>query len=259
MKAYFTLNSKNNNAMNFIKSSLIVSSFFSILFSLVVSILFAGFNISFEELGILLVKSQAVCWLFLVTINLMLTIPVWVFKKINAIQFISLERKQLDFKIIPVIIVSIVLLYSCNGQPLAGISKDLNTGMVTTYSKIKPGQTVIAMNEEKIGHTKIPLGEKFVVINEEVKGLSVKDNKVSIGCSLMITDNKGTELLNEADLFKDGAGIYDKENANYLKCTVSTGKPMNIDQEYKVAIKFWDKFGEGTIENKFTITIIDVP
>src|SRR5687768_13637407 len=32
----------------------------------------------------------------------------------------------------------IILLFSCNGQPLVGVSTDMNTGMVTTYSKIKP-------------------------------------------------------------------------------------------------------------------------
>lgn len=155
------------------------------------------------------------------------------------------------------IFISAIMLISCNGQPLAGISKDLNTGIVTTYSKIKPENTVIVMNEEKLGHTHIPLGEKFVVINEEVKGLVVKNEKVSIGCSLLITDNNEMELLNVADLFKNDEGIYDRKDAEFLKCTVSTGKPMDSGKEYNVKIKFWDKYGGGTIENKLSIKIID--
>ena len=131
--------------------------------------------------------------------------------------------------------------------------------MVTTYSKLKPEESVLVMNEEKLGHTQIPLGEKFVVINNKVKGLIVKNNKVSIGCSLKIIDGSGKALLDEADLFKDDAGVYDEKDAEYLKCTVSTGKPMEWDKEYKVAVKFWDKYGTGSIENKFTISIIDVP
>ena len=115
------------------------------------------------------------------------------------------------------------------------------------------------MNEEKLGHTQIPLGEKFVVINEKVQGLVVKDNKISIGCSLLITDSQWKELLNEPDLFKNGGGIYDQKDAEYLKCTVSTGKPMDYDKEYKVAVKFWDKYGSGSIENKLSISIIDIP
>ncbi|MBC7886410.1 MAG: hypothetical protein H7Z13_00870 [Ferruginibacter sp.] len=177
----------------------------------------------------------------------------------GAIQFNIADKIQLVFKKISVLFIPALLLYACNGQPLAGISKDLNTGMVTSYSKIKPANTVIIMNEEKLGHTQIPLGEKFVVVNENVKGLVVKNDKISIGCSLRITDSKGNELLNEADLFKNNAGIYNKEDAEYLKCTVNTGKPMDFDQEYKVAVKFWDKYGSGTIENSFTISIIDIP
>jgi hypothetical protein len=150
-------------------------------------------------------------------------------------------------------------LLACNGQPLVGVNKDLSTGMVTTYSKLKPEETILVMNEEKLGHTQIPLGEKFVVINNKVKGLVVKENKVSIGCSLIISDTNGKELMHEEDLFKDNGGIYNEKDAEYLRCTVSTGKPMEYDKTYNVAVKFWDKYGSGSIENKFSIEIIDLP
>ncbi len=152
-----------------------------------------------------------------------------------------------------------ILLYACNGQPMVGVSKDLNTGMTTTYSKIKPDESVLVMNEEKLGHTQIPLGEKFIVVNQNVKGLVVKDKKISIGCSLTISAMDGTELLKEADLFQGNSGIYNEKDAEYLKCTVSTGKPMEYDKKYNVVVKFWDKYGPGSIENKVAIEIIDVP
>ena len=44
-----------------------------------------------------------------------------------------------------------------------------------------------------------------------------------------------------------------------MKCTVNTGKPMEFEKEYKVIVKFWDKYGTGTIENKFSVTMIDTP
>ena len=47
------------------------------------------------------------------------------------------------------------------------------------------------MNEEKLGHSQIPLGEKFVVVNSNVQGLVVKDNKISVECSLIIPDLDG--------------------------------------------------------------------
>ncbi len=150
-------------------------------------------------------------------------------------------------------------LLACSGQPMVGVNKDMNTGMVTTYSKLKPEETVLVMNEEKLGHTQIPLGENFVVINNKVKGLVVKDNKVSIGCSLVISDSNGKELMHEEDLFKDNGGIYNEKDAEHLRCTVSTGKPMEYEKSYNVAVRFWDKYGSGSIENKFSIEIIDLP
>ena len=153
----------------------------------------------------------------------------------------------------------ITLLFSCNSQPLVGVSTDINTGMVTTYSKIKPEEAVLIMNEEKLGHSQIPLGEKFVVVNSNVQGLVVKDNKISVGCSLIISDLDGKELLHEEDLFKDNSGIFEEKDAEYLKCTVSTGKPMEYDKYYNVAVRFWDKYGSGSIDNKIRIEIIDIP
>src|SRR5688572_21549182 len=153
----------------------------------------------------------------------------------------------------------IILLFSCNGQPLVGVSKDINTGMVTTYSKIKPEEAVLVMNEEKLGHSQIPLGEKFVVVNSKVQGLVVKDNKISVGCSLIISDLDGKELLHEEDLFKNNSGVFNEKDAEYLKCTVSTGKPMEYDKHYNVAVRFWDKYGSGSIDNKIRIEIIDIP
>jgi hypothetical protein len=40
---------------------------------------------------------------------------------------------------------------------------------------------------------------------------------------------------------------------------VSTGKPMQWEEKYDVAVTFWDKFGDGKIENKVTIRSIDIP
>jgi len=44
-----------------------------------------------------------------------------------------------------------------------------------------------------------------------------------------------------------------------LKCTVSTGESMKWEEKYNVAVNFWDKNGNGKIENKVTIRMIDLP
>ncbi len=150
-----------------------------------------------------------------------------------------------------------VLLYSCEFST-SGVHKNLNTGMLTNYSGLSTTESKIVMNEEVLGHTDIPLGESFIIINENVKGLAVKDGKVSVGCSLLITHKEAGEVLSVADLF-EGRDVFDPKEARLLQCTVNTGKPMDWDQAYDVKVKFWDKYGKGTIENKVTIRIIDIP
>jgi hypothetical protein len=133
-----------------------------------------------------------------------------------------------------------------------------STGMTATYRNMEAEGIKLVMNDEALGHTDIPLGEKFYIINEGVKGLQIKDGKVSVGCSLQITDEKGTVLMNEADLFA-GNDVFKKEDATFLRCAVGTGRPMDWDKQYFVKAKFWDKYGDGFIENSVRINIIDIP
>lgn len=150
-----------------------------------------------------------------------------------------------------------MLFLSC-GMESSGFSKNANTGMLTTYKNLEVGGTKIFMNEEELNHVDIPLGESFIIRNENVKGLTEKDGKVSVGCSLLIQDKNGKILLSEPDLFK-GQDLFDKEQTNFLYCTVNTGSPMQWEETYDVTVVFTDKYGKGTIENKVKIRMIDVP
>lgn len=153
-----------------------------------------------------------------------------------------------------------VILFSCNGSVggSAGIKKDFGTGLVSTYKNLEPEKVFLVMNDEVLNHTDIPIGETFFLINDNVKGLKEKDGKVSVGCSLKITDQKGKVLLDEKDLFK-GEDVLKKEDAKMLRCTITTGDPMQWEEKYDVLVKFWDKYGDGSIENKVTIRAIDIP
>ncbi|RYD74816.1 MAG: hypothetical protein EOP53_17580 [Sphingobacteriales bacterium] len=157
-------------------------------------------------------------------------------------------------------LVCIIFLSACNGSVggSAGIKKDLNTGLSSSYKNMEPQKVYLLMNGETLNHVDIPIGEKFYVINDNVKGLTEKDGKVSVGCSLKITDKKGKVLLDEADLFK-GEDIFHRDSATVLRCAVTTGNPMQWDEKYDVDVRFWDKYGDGSIENKVTIKAIDIP
>ena len=156
------------------------------------------------------------------------------------------------------IVVLCSMLYACNGQSASGIMKDLNTGLVASYKTMQPEKVSLIMHDEVLNHTDIPIGESFLLVNENVNGLTEKEGKVSIGCSLVITDKNGLRLLDEKDLFR-GHDIYEKNNARTLRCTVNTGKPMNWEEKYDVVATFWDKYGRGSITNKVTIKTIDIP
>lgn len=147
---------------------------------------------------------------------------------------------------------------NCNSKISVGVKKDFSTGMTTQFNGISVEDSKIIMNNEILNHTDIPIGESFVIINDGVNGLTVKDDKVAVGCSLEIKDENGKVLLSEPDLFKDAAP-FDKEAVKQLRCAVNTGSPMQWEERYTIKTVFTDKYGAGRIENEVTIRMIDVP
>jgi hypothetical protein len=156
------------------------------------------------------------------------------------------------------LLISMIGLNACQAPVNVGIKKDFNTGLSSSYSGMEPEKILLVMNDEVLNHTDIPLGEDFLLVNDGIKGLQVKNGKVMVGCSLKISDEKGKILMDEKDLFA-GHDIFDEKDAKMLKCTVGTGKPMEWEEKYNVSVTFWDKIGTGKIENKVTIRCIDIP
>lgn len=132
------------------------------------------------------------------------------------------------------------------------------TGLKASYRNLEASGVRLVMNEEVLNHTDIPIGEKFYIVNEGVKGLSVREGKVSVGCSLLITDEQGKSVLEVADLFS-GNDVFNEKEVDYLRCGVSTGLPMESENHYHVKAKFWDKYGDGYLENTVTFRAIDMP
>lgn len=146
-------------------------------------------------------------------------------------------------------------LVACGANAVVkGIMKDGSTGITTIYSGLQPEETLLVMNGEEIHHTDIPLGESFALISKGVKGFTERAGRLAVGCALTITDSSGAVLLQEADLFTKEES-FAAEEARYLKCIINTGKPMQWDQHYKVQVRFWDKWGRGSITNEVKILI----
>lgn len=158
--------------------------------------------------------------------------------------------------LLPLIAMLLLALSSCKQKLQVGIKKDLSTGITTQYKNLLPEDVLLVMNGEVINHHIVPLGQDFTLINKNVNGFEVRDEKISVGCSLKITDEAGKLILDEHDLFANKP-IFNAADAGLLKCNVSTGRPMEWQKQYKVSIRFWDKFGDGQIENTLVIDIMD--
>lgn len=174
------------------------------------------------------------------------------------LSFLSIQR--LLFRSVNALMVILILTCtsSCSFKKSSGIKKDLNTGLTTSFVNMEPSSAWLEMNNEVLNHTDIPLGNSFLLINENVSDMQVKDGRISAGCSLKISEDNGKVLLEEKDLFA-GNDVFAKEDNTRLKCTINTGSPMEPEKKYLIQVIFWDKYGDGKIVNECTVKSIDHP
>lgn len=255
-KHFFDLIGKKfQNSLHILKAIIFFCNLAAITIYLLVRTLFHDYYIQMSEESEIILKT--------LLIGSLLGVALYILYFLTEIAEVLLNNKTafvLPGKVLTCGLVLFVLLSlaSCNGQVSVGIKKDLTTGLTAKYSNLEPEKLLLVMNDEILNHTDIPLGESFMLVNDNVKGLKEKDGKVSVGCSLVITDKNGKELLNEPDLLKGEAGVFSKD-ITYLKCTVNTGEPMQWEETYAVNVVFWDKNGTGKIENTVNIKAIDMP
>jgi hypothetical protein len=247
---------KQKHTTIFLTCSFFVSLAIAAIFCSVALVAMIGKQMPMDELPLLFIQTTIITWLYIVLLRYLFEPIVWLVEKCKNLSF---KWLQAWLSKTALGLLAVAIFSGSNAQTTQVVNKDAKTGITTTYSGLKAGKTTLVMNGEELNHTDIPLGESFVLVNSNVTGLTVKDGKVSIGCSLQITDNKGKILMNQTDLFKETGGVYENDKARQLKCTVNTGKPMDWDQTYTVKIKFWDKNGKASISHLFKINTIDIP
>ena len=133
-----------------------------------------------------------------------------------------------------------IILFSC--QYSKGVKKDLKTGLSTTYN----GFTLqdIYLTDEKdnrLNDNQILLGSKLAVVATGVDYFTEKDGKVFPGCTILLTDKAGKEILNLPDAFaemKEGTIIAE---AKTLQASLNTGDPMLVGETYHLSVRFFDK------------------
>ncbi len=255
-KILFSKKLTKQDHLNILKSLLIFTNTIAFLLYAFLRLLFISTPIELSDDVIAIFKTLMVGTSAALSISAILLVTEFIDRMLSQRKFSPYPA--LKYAGVAILTIVIFFLSSCKTQMISGVHKDLNTGMLTTYENLETQKTVLVMNNEVLNHTDIPLGENFALINDDVKGLVEKDGMVSAGCKLVITDKNGNQVLNEPDLFK-GEDVFLKEKAKSLKCTISTGKPMDWDESYYVAVTFWDKYGNGKIENNFSVRMIDIP
>lgn len=240
----------------FIKETFLFGAIVALVVFAWVRALFFEVPFSITEDSLNLIKITLTAWFIIAMFRAGWYLLIYLIESAQQRKAWAIAKKYGVMRWMMVIVLSAVL-FACNAQT-TGFNKNISTGLSTRYTGLVPTETKVMMNGEVLNHHDIPLGETFAIINEGIKGLTVRDNKVSIGCSLLITDKDGKQILSEPDLFSK-EDVFNKDRVTYLQCKVNTGGPMQWQEEYLVTVKFWDKYGKGTIENKMTIMIIDEP
>src|SRR5687767_12413653 len=113
---------RGKQLFTFIKSSSVIAFIFSLLLCTSIFMLFIGFQTTLDEAITLFVKTMLVTWIFIIGLKLGFTLLVYILERIRKIRFAFTGRKYRTIKIMSIAIITAVLLYSCQGQPLAGIS-----------------------------------------------------------------------------------------------------------------------------------------
>ncbi|TXJ27061.1 MAG: hypothetical protein E6Q24_09045 [Chitinophagaceae bacterium] len=238
----------------FLKETFFLGLFIAVIVFAWVRVLFFEVPFSLREDSLTLFKTILTAWVIMAAFRMSWHLLLHFITALRP----SLLRKPAALRWMIILVLS-AGLYACQAQTTAkGFTVNGSTGLNTRYTGMVPGETKMVMNGEVLNHTDIPLGEKFTIINEGIKGLTAKGKKVAVGCSLLITDTTGKTILSEPDLFARDPE-FDKDSVQYLQCKVNTGAPMEWDELYIVKVIFWDKYGQGKIENTVRIRMIDEP
>lgn len=144
-------------------------------------------------------------------------------------------------KILPALAMT-ALIAACSGSFSKGIKKDLGTGLTTSYSglAIEDAYLTDAGSNRLTDHT-IALGSKLAVVATGVDYFKEKEGRVFPGCTILLTDPSGKEILNIPDAFAEMTAGTAVADAKVLQATINTGDPMLVGATYHLKTRFFDK------------------
>jgi len=138
-------------------------------------------------------------------------------------------------------------LVACNFSK--GVKKDLNTGLLASYNGFGVDDIYLAdQSDNRLNTNKVAMGAVVKIIADGVVNYVTKEGKVFPGCTIILTDTAGKEILNVPDAFSDLADGKPQNEARALKATLTTGNPMVPGETYHFKAIFYDKLKkENTI------------
>ena len=134
---------------------------------------------------------------------------------------------------------NLLISAACNFS--TGAKKDLRTGLSFSYHGFIVQDVLLADPANKrMTDNKVQFNTQIAIAALGINNYGLKDGKVFPGMMLLVTDKKGTPVLNAADLFAGDQG-YPPANATELRGDITIAKPMAAGETYHVKVHIWDK------------------
>jgi len=136
----------------------------------------------------------------------------------------------------------LTLLVSCSGDFSKGVKQDLSTGLSTSYTGFSLEDIYLTDTKgTRLTDNKISIGSPLAVVAAGVDHFELKEGRVFPGCSILLTDKTGVEILKLPDAFEHVKDGYTKAEASVLSASLTTGAPMVAGETYHLSVRFYDK------------------
>jgi hypothetical protein len=130
--------------------------------------------------------------------------------------------------------------FSCSYSK--GVKKDLATGLLASYNGFSIDDAYLTdANDKRLANNKISFGTPLAVIVTGVENFEEKNGRVFPGCTILLTDKTGKEILNLPDAFAEMKEGTTAAEAKQLQAKLNTGNPMVIGETYHLYVRFYDK------------------
>jgi len=154
----------------------------------------------------------------------------------------------------------IILLLSCLAFTGCNFSKgtktDLRTGLSFSYNGFFVRDVLlIDPANNRMTDNKVQINTRIAIVALGLNNYGLKDGKVFPGMMLLVTDKKGTPVLEADDLFAGDQG-HPPPAASELRGDITVAKPMMAGQTYHVKARIWDKIkpdNEVNIETNLVV------